>query len=911
MQVPPDEFRLPFFEEEGFERKLCPVCGLHYWTQDPDAESCGDAPCVDYTFIGDSPVNRPYTVAEMREKFLSFFEDRGHLRVSPYPVVARWRDDLMITIASIIDFQPYVTEGIIPPPGNPLVVSQPCIRFEDIDLAGYTAGRHLTFFEMGGHHAFNYQGKPQIYWKDQTIRYHHELLTEDLGVPSDLVTYKEGLWSGGGNAGFDVEGCVGGLEISTLVFMMYRVVGNRFEPMPIQVVDTGYGIERWSWLSQGSPSGFHSIYGPVLEEVIGWTGLDVDEGLLAETAKYSCRITSGDRETERKKIASLVEIEPDELDRFLSPIESAYAAVDHTKSLAFILSEGVVPSNVKEGYLARLLYRRTYRLLRKVGIEDRLPDLMEAQIGFWGGDFPQLISMRDEILDMVSHEEEKYRDTLGRGRSLVSRYIERSGGKIPVDQLVEFYDSHGLTPDDVTEVASESGVPVSVPNDFYSLVALRHMGGEAEEEDLAEVELATKVEGIVSTRTLFYEDPYMSEFEAEVVAVIDGSFVVLDKTAFYAEGGGQISDKGTIERDGARFEVEYVHSVEGVILHDVHDASQLKAGDVVRGFVDWDRRQALMRAHTATHLILGAARQVLGDHAWQAGAQKGVETSRLDLSHYQRLTREEIEAIESLANQVVREGRSVSCRWMQRDEAEARYGFRLYQGGAVPGKEIRVVEVDGGWDVEACGGTHLLNTSQAGLIKIVNTERVQDGVERLVYAVGPYALAEVQKRERDLLEIANLLGSPLERVVDSTSNNIDTVKRLRHRLEELQRFASTQKADTLLEDAEEVDGLKLVVNSDDADANLLIEVCNKVVDLDANSVAVMYSRSQGRLVVKAGEGAISRGVHAGKLTTMVADAIGGRGGGQPHFGQGGGGTLASFEKAKKVIVKTLLTQIGK
>jgi len=776
VQVPPDEFRLPFFQEEGYVRKLCPSCGNHYWTLDPDAESCGDAPCMDFTFIGNSPVNRPYTVAEMREKFLSFFEDRDHLRVSPYPVVARWRDDLMITIASIIDFQPYVTEGIIPPPGNPLVVSQPCIRFEDIDLTGYTAGRHLTFFEMGGHHAFNYEGRPQVYWKDQTVRYHHALLTEDLGVRDELVTYKEGLWSGGGNAGFDVEGCVNGLEISTLVFMMYRVVGDRMEPMPIKVVDTGYGIERWAWLSQGSPSAFHAIYGGLLDKLVDWAGLDIDDGLLSETAKYSMRIIRGDKEAERRKIASLVGLEPEELERLLSPVEAVYAAVDHTKSLVFILSEGVVPSNVREGYLARLLYRRSYRLLRSVGIEDRLPDLVEAQIGLWGGDFPQLASMREEIREMVAQEGEKYRDTLRRGGGLVRRYLERSKGWIPVDQLVEFYDSHGLTPDDVGEVASEMGVNVVVPDDFYSLVALRHMKEKAAEEDSVEAGLVEKVEGLDRTRTLFYEDPYMREFEAEVLEVISDRYVVLDRTAFYAEGGGQISDTGYIERDGLRLAVKYVQSVEGVILHEMEDAGKLSVGDRVTGTIDWERRQALMRSHTATHLILGAARRVLGDHAWQAGAQKGVETSRLDVSHYRRLTRREVEAIERLANQVVREGRPVYCRWMQRDDAEAKYGFRLYQGGAVPGKEIRVVEVEGGWDVEACGGTHLANTSEAGLIRIVNTERVQDGVERLVYAVGPHALAEVQRREAILADTAELLGAPMEKVKESVANNLEAIR---------------------------------------------------------------------------------------------------------------------------------------
>jgi alanyl-tRNA synthetase len=909
VEVPPDEFRLSFFKETGYVRKLCPSCGLHYWTLDPDAENCGDAPCVDYTFIGNSPVNRPFTVAGMREKFLGFFEERGHLRVSPYPVVARWRDDLMITIASIIDFQPYVTEGILPPPGNPLVISQPCIRFEDIDLAGYTAGRHLTFFEMGGHHAFNYQGEPQIYWKDQTVRYHHELLTRDLGVPDEMVTYKEGLWSGGGNAGFDLEGCVGGLEVSTLVFMMYRVIGERMEPMPIQVVDTGYGIERWAWLSQGSPSAFHAIYGPVLDEIMGWAGLSPDVELLQETAKYSCRITSGYREAERRKIASLVGIDFGELDRLLTPVESIYAALDHSKSLAFILSEGVVPSNVREGYLARLLYRRIYRLLRKVGIEHRLPDLVDGQITFWGGDFPQLRSMSDEIQEMIAHEGLKYQDTLSRGSSLVKRYV-KGRKEIPSDQLVEFYDSHGLTPDDVSEAAADSGVEVSVPDDFYSLVAMRHLGEKGREEDNAEAELATKVEGLEGTRRLFYEDPYIREFEGEVAAVIDGRYVILDQTGFYAEGGGQVSDRGILEKGGEQVHVKDVQSVEGVLLHEVDDATKVKAGDKVKGSIDWERRMALMRAHTATHLVLGAARRVLGDHAWQSGAQKGVETSRLDISHYKRLTREQVEEIERLANTVVREGRPVACRWMQRDEAEAEYGFRLYQGGAVPGKEIRIVEVEGGWDVEACGGTHLANTSEAGLVKIVNTERVQDGIERLIYAVGPYALEEVQRRERSLMEVSEILGSPLDRVVESVHNTVENARELRKQLESLQQAASMQTAEAFMAEAVDVLGVKLIVHHDEADPGFLIEVGNALEELDGDVVAVMLSAPQGRFIVKAGKGAISKGAHAGRLTSKVAEIIGGRGGGQPYFGQGGGGDPEKFRDAGEAIKKALKAQLG-
>ena len=901
MEVPSDEFRLPFFEEEGFIRKLCPSCGLHYWTQDPDAENCGDAPCVDYTFIGDPPTNRRLTVGEMREKFLSFFEDRGHKRISPYPVVARWRDDLMVTIASIIDFQPYVTEGIIPPPANPLVVSQPCLRFEDIDLVGPTAGRHLTLLEMGGHHAFNYQSQPQIYWKDQTVRYHHELLTQDLGVPSEMVTYKEGLWSGGGNAGFDLEGCAGGLEVSTLVFMKYRVIGDRFEPMPIQVVDTGYGMERWSWLSQGTPSSFHAVYGPILEKALGWAGLtDIKEGFLAEAAKYSCIIKPENKEAARRRMASIIGMDPTELEEALSPVESIYAALDHTKSMVFILSEGVVPSNVREGYLARLLFRRSFRLLRRNSIEDRILDLVEAQIHHWGLDFPQLRDMHDEIIEMVAVEGEKYRETLRRGSGLVKRYLKRSKGDIPVDQLVEFYDSHGLTPEDVREAAAKEGVAVAVPEDIYALVAQRHMTSGEACQDTAEAELAEKVEGVEKTRTLFYEDPYIREFEAEVFAVIDGKYVVLDRTAFYAEGGGQISDKGWLIKGSDRAAVVDVQSVEGVLLHEIEETGGFKEGDRVEGAIDWERRLALMRSHTATHLLLGAARRVLGDHAWQAGAQKGVEHSRIDISHYHRLTQEQVEAIERLANQVVAEGRPVVCRWMPRNEAEAGYGFRLYQGGAVPGKEIRVVEVEG-WDVEACGGTHLQSTSEAGLVKILSTERVQDGVERLIFAAGPHALAEVQRRERILLDVAQLLGAPLEKAREAASNTVETVKRLRHELEDLRQVASRQKAEALLRAADKVDGVKLVVYSDRVGADFLIEVGNALSNLEADVAAVMFSETEVRVVVKAGEGAVAQGVHAGRLASEVAGAIGGGGGGDPHFGQGGGGDPEKFQEAVEQI----------
>lgn len=906
MQISSDTFNLPFFKENGFIRKQCTQCGLYYWTQDGESTNCGDAPCTDYDFIGASPVRKNYSMTEMREEFLGYFERHGHERLAPYPVVARWRDDLMFTIASIVDFQPYVTDGVLPPPANPLVVSQPCLRFEDIDLAGITAGRHLTIFEMGGHHAFNYENGEQVYWKDKTVEYHHDLITE-IGVPSERVSYKEGVWAGGGNAGFCLEPCVGGLEISTLVFMQYRVVGEKWVQMPINIVDTGYGIERWTWLSTGDPSAFHSIYGPVLDAVLGWADLSPDEGLLSELARYSYIFDMNNKDEERRNLAGLAGISYAELEEFLYPIEGIYAALDHTKAMIFILSEGVVPSNVKEGYLVRMLFRRGYRQLRKAGIEDRLPDLVVKQIDYWSDGFPQLRKMRSEILEMVDVEGIKYRDTLDRGHGLVHRFL-RDRALIPKDQFVEFYESHGLTPEDVQEAAAEVNVRVDVPSDFYTLVSSRHIEGEKKKGLEKEgAELAERLKNTPNTRLLFYEDPYRREFVGEVISVVNDRYVVLDGTAFYAEGGGQLSDKGILESRGNKYRVKDVQSVEGVIIHEV-DRPGLKEGDKIHGVIDWERRESLMRVHTSTHIILGAARRVLGEHAWQAGASKTVERARLDLSHYARITREEVEKIEELANRVVMEMRPVTCRFMQRDVAEKKYGLRLYQGGSVPGKEIRVVDM-GDWDVEACGGTHLANTGEAGVIKILGTERVQDGVERLVYAAGPHALEEVQKRERLLMDAAELLGSPYEDIKHSIVHNMEQLKELRSQLSRIQKAMSKQKAENLLEKAGEVDGIKVVYHCEDVDFGFLIELANQMESLEPDIVLVMMSTSQRRFGVKAGPGAMDKGIDGGKLTSRLGKLIGGAGGGAPYFGQGGGGDPERFLEAQEKLLQHIKEQL--
>ncbi|MFX1495846.1 MAG: alanine--tRNA ligase, partial [Promethearchaeota archaeon] len=708
MEITVEEFSIPFFKDNDFIRLQCPKCGVHYWTQNKESQNCGDAPCQPYTFIGNPPTRSRYSLDEMRLKFIKYFQKNEHTVISPYPIVARWRDDVYLVGASIYNFQPYVTEGVIPPPANPLVVSQPCIRMTDLDLVGPTNGRHLTIFEMGGAHAFNFPDK-KVYWKDDTIRLHHEFLTGEVGVNSEDVTYKEHFWSGGGNAGPDVEACVSGLEISTLVFMKYKTHNEKYVELPIKTVDTGYGIERWMWLSQGSPSGFHAIYHPIIDKIVGLANIDLDLKLISESTRLSSTIdmeTSRNRIHTRKRLAQKFGLDWQDIHKILTRIEEIYAIADHTKAVAFILSEGIIPSNVEDGYLARLLVRRTLRMLQHLSLEyDSILEITDKQILYWEGIFPQLKEMRQEILDALNIETEKYKRTLKKSSEKLHRIVQdlqkRGFREIPDETLIQLYDSHGLDPETVKELTPD--IEVSQPEDFYSRIAQKHLTVKSPDASL-ESNFKSQIEDTPSTISLYYEDPKMKCFEAIVLSVLDKEYVILDRTCFYPESGGQVSDIGYLKYNENIHPVVDVQKVGNVILHKIK-GSPPQISDRVEGEIDWERRLSLTRHHTATHILIGAARRLFGNHAWQAGARKDVDKSRLDITHYCHITTEDLARLEEMAFTVITKDISVKASWMPRDKAERLYGFRIYQGGAVPGKNLRIIKV-GDWDVEACGGTH-------------------------------------------------------------------------------------------------------------------------------------------------------------------------------------------------------------
>jgi len=486
--------------------------------------------------------------------------------------------------------------------------------------------------------------------------------------------------------------------------------------------------------------------------------------------------------------------------------------------------------------------------------------------------------------------------------------------------LTELYDSHGLPPEIVKQAAENEGLRVEVPDNFYALIAQRHMqvSKPAEEENVKQMEwLENAVSNIPETRLLYYQDQYMKEFEAEVLKVLNDDYIVLDQTCFFPEGGGQPADAGYLMLRNDKVDVVDVQKVGRVVVHKIKKTCAMKEGSAIKGVIDWDKRYSLMKNHTATHVIGGAARRVLGQHIWQFGTQKGIESSRLDISHYRRLSLKETQEIETLANQAVLRSIPVETAWLPRNEAESRYGFRLYQGGAVPGKEIRVVRV-GDWDVEACAGTHLKNTDEIGFIKIIHTERVQDGVERLAYSIGIPAVKTVQRNERLLVKLTEALSAPLEKLDKTAEKIMRDLKEANLERRRLIKELAVQESIALgakaeAEKSKEIGGIRLLIRDfrESIDVDRMVHTASEIVKSSDQTVTIFYGANgtNARILVMAGKGAVERGINANEIAREASAILGGGGGGKTNFAQGGGSEVKMLPKAVKKAEQLLRKQL--
>ena len=822
----PSEYDLPFFHRAGFVRRTCTVCGHAFWSLG-DHDRCQEAPCREYGFLGRPIFARPDALGEMRETFLSFFERRGHTRLRRYPTVARWRNDVFFTQASIYDFQPWVTSGTVPPPANPLTISQPSLRFIDLEEVG-RSGRHFTLFEMLAHHAFN-RPDHEVYFKDRCTELCHELMIDTLGGDPASFTYKEEVWEGGGNLGPSLSVSSQGLEVATLVFMEYTRDGERLKPMPLTVVDTGYGLERMTWASQGTKNAYEAVFG----------------------AEY------------------------DELRRTFPPREAAIL-IDHARALNFLLTDGVVPSNSKEGYFARLLLRRSQRILSKAPDGPDLLAILDRAAREIARDYPEIGEHRDDLHRVVAAEVERYTESIDRARQTVRRTEERlrAGGRsVTEGELLEWYDSLGVPPEVAVE---ELERPPAIPEDFYARVAARH------ENERPTSDYAERTEGLPdvpvgtpATQSLYYLDPYTVAFDAHVV-FSSGPFVALDRTYFYPTGGGQVTDRGHL----SDLEVVEVAQHGPHVLHRLERPSPFRVGDRVHGRVDPVRRTQLMQHHTATHLMNGALREVLGPHVWQAGAYKAPESARIDITHYRPLSKEELRQVDRRVNRIVREDRPVKSYFESRAEAERRFGFRLYQGGAVPGRELRIVEVEG-FDVEACGGTHCTHTSEVGAVQILDVERIQDGIVRLAYASGERALEIREEHEEILREAARRLGVPVGGLPEGIDRLLGEIEESRRRARDRRSEDLSTTAAKLLGDphsTEKIGRVTLIAARLDLDRTELAEL-SRILSKEADRVVVLAGEREGKGTLFVGSTA--SGVSAVAVVEAAKPTFGGKGGGSP------------------------------
>ena len=864
-------YDLEVLHEYGFKRRVCKVCGRHFWSVE-ERETCGDPSCEGYRFIG-NPVGKRHDYIDAWRTIEKYFVANGHKSIYTYPSVARWRDDLYFTIASISDFQPYVVRGEVDPPGNPLIIPQVCIRFGDISNVGFT-GRHLTNFVMVGQHAFNTKKTGLFYWKNEAIKHDIEML-KNFGIPLTEITFKEDVWMGGGNFGPSMEYFVRGLELGNCVFMQYQILPDgSTKELDTKVIDMGAGLERFSWLTNGTPTLYDTTFGPVIDRMFKESGVVYDRELAVRfwSLAGGLDVEEGNLETAKQKISSELGLSWDEIMNKIQPYQALYAIADHIKTILLTSTDGQLPSNSGGGYNLRMILRRSFGFNERFGFNLDFGSIVKWHAERINPLFPHYMEGVETAIAVIEEEYKKYKRTKEKTKGRVSTFIRKvKSGKVDQSSLIRelkvLYESNGIPPELVAEVAEHEGIRLEIPENFYDLI--RDKDESKQEEGMTP---ALDLDDVEDTVIGYYDNVF--EMDAKVVKVLD-KYVILDRTCFYPEGGGQVGDTGYIN------DVRVINTIKQgrVILHEVDpkDVSKFKVGDTVHLRIDKERRIQITLHHTGVHLLNACAREVLGIHVWQAGSYKDEFKGQIDLTHYRKITEDELRKIERLANKYIREELPVKIEELDRTTAEQKYGMRIYQGGAVPGKKLRIVSI-GDIDHEACGGTHHIidNIGRLGYLKIIHREGVKDGVERLVIVCGERAVEYVQEREKMIKELANILSSPESQLVRSTEKMVEEWKASRKREERLKDLV----ADRIVNEIITRSGEKPLMIDLDLDRDLLMKIGQKITQMDTD-VEVVLKNNNGDVVCAIGK-RVNKDIK--ELVDYVIKRFGGKGGGKGRLG---------------------------
>ena len=886
----PDRYyKVALFENEGFVRKSCVKCKRYFWTLDINQNFCPDDSENNYSFIGNPPTKKRFDYVQAWKEVESFFVQNGHKSVSRYPVVCRWRDDLYFTIASIVDFQRIMGSKVVFEfPANPLVVPQTCLRFKDIENVGVT-GRHFSSFCMIGQHSIpNSQG----YWKDKCVDLDFRLLTERFGIDKKEVVFVEDVWAGGGSFGSSLEYFVRGLELGNAVFTEFQGDLNNYSILDQKIIDMGAGLERFAWITMGTPTAYDCCFGPITKNLIQKTGIDLDSKIISNYFRSIAKSLgdSNDISIARKIAAKQAGIDENRFNKTIAPLEGIYLIADHLRTLVFATSDGALPSNVGGGYNLRMILRRTVATMDRFGWNFDLKELVDMHIDYLKSTYPELEETRNDVKTIIGIERERYNESKTRMKSIAST-LKSQDKKLTVDDLIRLYESDGITPDFLKETQIISEIPPT----FYERLSDLHQSEKQEKkEDL-------DLKGIPDTELLYYkQDP--EEFEAKVLKIIKNKLVVLDKTSFYPRGGGQEPDHGTI----GIFDVIDVNKHGNVVVHELKDGT-LKEGETVRCAIDVSRRYGITRNHSSTHVLNASARKTLGSWIWQHSAFKEKDYGRLDITHHSNLSEDDIMKIEDLANFTIRRDVPIMINEFERGYAEQKYGFRIYQGGVVPVKLVRIVNIEG-YDVEACGGTHVKKTGEIGLIKITKAERIQDGVVRMEFVSGETAIKYTQNQDRKISQIVKLLGSSKEKIMESFEHTMKDADSSKKKLKQLIKRVSEPTAKNAISQAKNLGKVKLYsIVDEEMDEEFHIAVGEQTIKIDPSMIycALILKNGSIRIVAFAGTEA-TKTKKAGDLVRDVSKILGGSGGGNESFGQGGGKDVTKLKDALLAAEKSIL-----
>lgn len=779
---------------EGFARKQCAKCQTFFWTT-TDRESCGDPSCSGgFQFFEKSPATASLDYPQVWKKFAEMFQDLGYTPIKRYPVAARWRDDTDFVQASIYNFQPYVVSGEVAPPANPLVVPQFCLRFNDIDNVGIT-GAHYTGFVMIGQHAFM---PPEQWDQRQYFQDIHTWLKKGIGLPNKEITFHEDAWAGGGNFGPCMEFFSRGLELGNQVYMLYEQTPAGPKELKCRVLDMGMGHERNAWFMKATTTSYETTFPTVCSFLKQKSGINVKESLVRKFLPYASYLNVDEVEDLNKAwrlVAEKVGMNMYELKEEILPLAALYSVGEHTRTLLVALNDGILPSNVGGGYNLRLILRRALGFIDKYGWDIDLAEVAEKHAAYLKPLFPELRENLSHVEKILEVEKIKYHTNREKARHIVEQLLKKTE-TIDAQKLVHLYDSQGIPPELVKEVSIALKKPLPIPDNFYALVAQLHEKRQQEHQTGQEQKLS--LQNIPPTTALYFHDFAEVKGKATIIGIL-GNNIILDKTVFYPTSGGQLHDTGfLITEKGKRCRVFSVFKQGNVIVHVVDNTDGLTLEKDISMEVDWERRKQLAQHHTATHIVNAATRKVLGRHVHQAGAKKDVDKAHIDITHYESLTEEQLKEIESSANEIVQKDILLKLGFLSRDEAEKKWGMEIYQGGAVPGKELRMVNIPD-VDVECCGGTHLHSTKEAGEIKILKAAKIQDGIVRIIFTAGAAAQKAEHQQEGVLEKITTLLGVPenqlLGRVEELFEKWKKVVKKKQTITEEELKLTSTTTSD--------------------------------------------------------------------------------------------------------------------